>query len=303
MAVLHEDRVIARHGRPRPVGGRFALPSLRFSGAAMAMSTVLGISAATTWLVSAQQHIGRRPTLSTVGASPPLPSPDAAAPTVAPPVVDPGPREPATPATTAPTSTHTPSAHPSPPAASLAAVPLRPAQVVAPSGSPTPTGSPSASPSPSPTGTPSPPTVLPPKQLGPTPPPTTRPPDTLTGQSSRDLFGPSGARHTVTLTVGEPLTALLVELRLERPEALPGTAPWSNLPGAVVTVTQERGTLVYRFAAPAGPDVQPGRYTFGVRGARQTAPIGKTAQPQESWVASAFAPLHPRALAVRGTFG
>jgi len=68
-----------RHGRPRPFGGRLRLPTIRFSGAAMAMSTVVGISLATTWLLNEQQQIGRRPNV-TVGG-PPVPSPDASAPT------------------------------------------------------------------------------------------------------------------------------------------------------------------------------------------------------------------------------
>ncbi|GAA0697262.1 hypothetical protein GCM10010193_60170 [Kitasatospora atroaurantiaca] len=128
------------------------------------------------------------------------------------------------------------------------------------------------------------------------------PTEALAGEGSRELLGPSGTRHTLALVLGEPLTALQVELRLARPEALPGTTPWSTLPGAVVTVTQEHGTLVYRFTAPAGLDVQPGEYVFGVRGARCPAP-GRERAAQETWAASAFGIRRPRALAVRGIFG
>ncbi|MER7671075.1 hypothetical protein ABTY61_21790 [Kitasatospora sp. NPDC096128] len=72
--VQHEPARQGRHGRPRPFGGRLRLPTLRFSGAAMAMSTVVGISIATTLLLNEQQGIGRRAGVARVGTSPP-PSP------------------------------------------------------------------------------------------------------------------------------------------------------------------------------------------------------------------------------------
>ncbi|MFF1873356.1 hypothetical protein [Kitasatospora herbaricolor] len=65
-----------RHSRPKPFGGRLRLPTLRFSGAAMAMSTVVGLSIATTWLLNEQQAVGRRAGFATVGATPP-PAPGA----------------------------------------------------------------------------------------------------------------------------------------------------------------------------------------------------------------------------------
>ncbi|MFF7455251.1 hypothetical protein [Kitasatospora sp. NPDC008115] len=65
-----------RHGRPGPFGGRLRLPTLRFSGAAMAMSTVVGISIATTFLLNEQQGVGRRAGVARVGSSGPPPSPD-----------------------------------------------------------------------------------------------------------------------------------------------------------------------------------------------------------------------------------
>ncbi|MFC5666379.1 hypothetical protein ACFP3U_25860 [Kitasatospora misakiensis] len=64
-----------RHGRPGPFGGRLRLPTLRFSGAAMAMSTVVGISIATTFLLNEQQGVGRRAGVARVGSSAPPPSP------------------------------------------------------------------------------------------------------------------------------------------------------------------------------------------------------------------------------------
>ncbi|MEU6235314.1 hypothetical protein [Kitasatospora sp. NPDC047058] len=60
-----------RHGRPRPFGGRLRLPTLKFSGAAMAMSTVVGISIATTLLLNEQQGVGRRAGVARVGTTPP----------------------------------------------------------------------------------------------------------------------------------------------------------------------------------------------------------------------------------------
>ncbi|MET8626150.1 hypothetical protein ABZW30_20750 [Kitasatospora sp. NPDC004669] len=69
--VRHEPERHGRHGRPRPFGGRFRLPTLRFSGAAMAMSTVVGISIATTLLLNEQQGIGRRAGVARVGTTPP----------------------------------------------------------------------------------------------------------------------------------------------------------------------------------------------------------------------------------------
>ncbi|MFE0465372.1 hypothetical protein ACFW1A_39605, partial [Kitasatospora sp. NPDC058965] len=59
-----------RHSRPKPVGGQLRLPAIKVSGAAMAMSTVVGISIATTWLISAQQRSGYGVRMSTVGATP-----------------------------------------------------------------------------------------------------------------------------------------------------------------------------------------------------------------------------------------
>ncbi|GAA1136088.1 hypothetical protein GCM10009664_01330 [Kitasatospora gansuensis] len=305
------DERQARHGRPKPVGARFRLPGFRFSGAAMAMSTVVGISVATTWLVSQQQNVGRPPGVTNVGASPPAPSPEA----VPQPVASGSPVPSAT-ATTPDTHSRTTP----PPARPVTAGPT-------PSRSPAPTSSaagadasPTVSPSPSGSGSAAPSTT---PVLGPTPPPlaaapppggspTPRPLEVLTGRAERRPLGLTGTRHTLELTVTAPVTALQVEFRLDRPAALPGTLPWSNLPGTVVTVLQERGTVIYRFTLAAGLDVEPGAYVFAVHGTTSPTdpPVSPTPlaprqgrSPEETWTASAFGLLdEPRAVAVRGAF-
>ncbi|MER7767725.1 hypothetical protein [Kitasatospora sp. NPDC096140] len=373
-----------RHGRPRPFGGRLRLPTLRFSGAAMAMSTVVGISIATTLLLNEQQGIGRRAGVARVGSTPP-PTPgatdqaeavSASTPTAGPASGGPSAaRQPAHPPTR-------PSAHPSGAAPVLATPTERSAHPGDPTGGRTaagqdaqpsgtqlagsePSGQPGApapgGPSPvaptppteqpvggptddrppnrpglKPTGPthPVPPTATDPGgdtgtatgAPGPTAPDPTAPAPTapvpvvpdpvdpdpsadhaLSGVALVSPLGRDGLRHELGLTVTESVTALQAEFRLVPGDSAagPGTA-WTDLPGAVVTVQQERGTLVYRFTTPPGTDVRPGHYTFGVRGARPAAAdpsaVRKSA-PTESWSASAFALGHPRAVATLGTFG
>ncbi|MFJ8044310.1 hypothetical protein ACIRBX_27780 [Kitasatospora sp. NPDC096147] len=338
-----------RHGRPKPVGGRFRLPGFRFSGAAMAMSTVVGISVATTWLVSEQQSVGRLPGVTNVGASPPVPSPDTEPeaevpadtgstdrPQPGPSAVVPGPRALGTPAAdpltarpvglgqsrprTTPSASRTtapsaPATRPAPVNVPSAAAPSAtfggtagPSPVgVAPAASGTPapslTPAPSASPSPSPGGTkPGTPGPSGPPPLAPgTSPPAAEP---LAGVAERGPLGSAGTRHTLELTVREELTALQVEFQLARPEALPGTLPWSTLPGAVVTVVQARGTVIYRFTLPPGLDVAPGRYLFAVHGMEPSPSASPTAgrPAEETWSASAFSVRHSEATTARGTF-
>ncbi|MCU7822375.1 hypothetical protein [Kitasatospora sp. DSM 101779] len=300
-----------RHSRPKPIGGRFRLPTIRFSGAAVAMSTVVGISIATTWLLNEQQGVGRRPGMSNVGASPPLPSPDGHGTTSAAAVA-----ETVHTAPTAPTrSTHTGSA----PAAASGRPSAAPSgsgapSAGAPSGSPSPSGSATTgattgtSPSPQPTT----PRPLAPEPARPGPAtPTGRPtPDTptgiepLSGRTNVELIGPAGTRHTLLLEVREPMTALQVELRLLRPVVLPGTAPWTSLPGAVTTVSQEHGTLIHRYTLPGGLDIEPGTYAFEVLGTRLPGSGTPAGSAQETWSASAFVPYgrDPHAVAVRGVF-
>lgn len=407
--VQHEPARQGRHGRPRPFGGRLRLPTLRFSGAAMAMSTVVGISIATTLLLNEQQGIGRRAGVARVGTTPP-PSPSgtdqaeaASERTTDTPPPSGRPHEPKP-------SGH-PSSHPSAPANAAATPPsgLRAgtAAPVTPStggqasaghdahpstGTPADGASPSAQPpasaDPAAPGTgqpgtgqpgtgqpdagtadagqsPHPPTLHPPalQPAGPgrpgaalpgpgrpLPPPLSVPdPNTGAGPDGSDTdaatggvtpgafgntdgtghtdsadaadpeadqalsgtglttaVGRDGLRHALHLTVAEPVTALQAEFRLAPGELASGTGTaWTNLPGAVVTTQQERGTLVYRFTTPPGTDVEPGRYGFVVRGTRPAEPHGPVRKPapQESWNAAAFGIDHPRAVAALGGFG
>jgi hypothetical protein len=82
-----------------------------------------------------------------------------------------------------------------------------------------------------------------------------------------------------------------------------------------MTATPEDDALVYRFTSPAGADVRPGAYTFGVRSVRaadaatgagpsaaDSAAATGGRKPAESWTASAFGVLTPRAVAALGSF-
>ncbi|MFJ7273983.1 hypothetical protein [Kitasatospora sp. NPDC098663] len=398
--VRHEPERHGRHGRPRPFGGRFRLPTLRFSGAAMAMSTVVGISIATTLLLNEQQGVGRRAGVARVGSTPPptpaagdqaevaadraptapnpttpnpadlpatgrppAPSPSAHHPgtaegptagaaspsapgtrpalpeptggqAAAEPMADHGPGtrpagtgEPATPADAAAPS---PSAQPVAPAAEQPAAPSSPAPSPTTPHAPGPRPAAPAQPAPPPPGAATPGTGGP---TAGTPDPDTDP-DTdqaLTGVAMVTPLGRDGLRHQLDLTATEALTAFQAEFRLAPGELAPGSgAAWTDLPGAVVTAQQERGTLVYRFTTPAGIDVPPGHYAFGVRGTRPAAePSGPTgpsgpslpsgaslpsgrpassgpvrkAAAAESWSAAAFGIDRPRAVAALGSFG
>ncbi|MEV7020786.1 hypothetical protein [Kitasatospora sp. NPDC093558] len=125
----------------------------------------------------------------------------------------------------------------------------------------------------------------------------------LSGVAQVTPLGRDGTRHVLGLSVTEPVTALQTEFRLAPGELAPGSGTaWTDLPGAVVTTQQERGTLVYRFTTPAGTDVRPGHYTFGVRGTRPAVPVPGKAAATESWNAAAFGITDPRAVAALGTF-
>ncbi|MEE1785251.1 hypothetical protein PUR71_20390 [Streptomyces sp. SP17BM10] len=377
--VRHETAPHGRHGRPRPFGGRLRLPTLRFSGAAMAMSTVVGISIATTLLLHEQQGIGRRAGVARVGSTPPpTPSgsgteqaeasaehpaapgpggrPSASRParphpgssTPAPATPRPGAPEPSGTASagghTGLASTDDPSAQDR--GAAAAHEPAAPSGPASPR-SPLSPQSPQSSPSPQPTGTqppaqqsgqpsPSPsaglpsgapsftprlPTVpsvvpaVPGSDVTPSPPATDGVPGTsataetagaeqpLSGVAQVTALGRDGRRHVLALSVAEPVTALQAEFRLAPGELAPGSGTaWTNLPGAVVTAQQERGTLVYRFTTPAGTDVAPGHYTFGVRGTRPAGPAPCKGDATENWNAAAFGITDPRAVAALGTF-
>jgi len=266
----------------------------------MAMSTVVGISLATTWLLNEQQQIGRRPDVS-VGASPPVPSPDAAPTeaaalsghTVAPPAPAHATGATALPGARLSTPPARPAGHPSAPSTAAATASTGPAAQATPDASATP----DAPTSPPALAGPSAPAAPPTPNTGPQPISAKPCPETtFTGIAATEQFGRTGSRHTLELTVEEATTVLQVEVRLHRPDALPGTVPATDLPGAVVTVALERDTLVYRFTTRPGHDIEPDTYTFTVTG---THP--HTGTP-ETWTASAFATTTPRALATRGTF-
>ncbi|KDN82696.1 hypothetical protein [Kitasatospora cheerisanensis] len=238
MALREHSRPVAagrtgRHGRPRPFGGRLRLPTIRFSGAAMAMSTVVGISLATTWLLNEQQQIGRRPGV-TVGG-PPAPSPDPSEPAPeATPVEGPATTQAAPLPGRASTS---PTARPGTRPAAVTATPVTTASASSPAApsttpapSPLPTGPAAPSPSASGTGTPLAPTPSPsatprPDLQPPVPSSSPAPTHPLGGTARVDALGRAGTRHTVQVRLDESMTALQVEFRLARPAALPGTAP------------------------------------------------------------------------------
>ncbi|MEU3572890.1 hypothetical protein AB0E96_31380 [Kitasatospora sp. NPDC036755] len=391
--VRHEPARQGRHGRARPFGGLFRLPTVRFSGAAMAMSTVVGISIATTLLLNEQQGIGRRAGVARVGTTPPptpgatdeaeaisaqtptdgpSPAPSAGRPLGGRPSTHPSTHPSSRPSGPAPVAVSPPAFHPAGPG-----MPQTGGQASAGQDAPAPgtqltgteAGAPAAagpSPSPSvstppaeakqpyaPAGSdrpqPTPGSAVP--GLGaagparPAPPPAMPLPDTggdpgiptatpaggpriapgvpriapgtdriapgtdraLTGAGQVSPLGRDGLRHQLTLDVTEPVTAFQAEFRLAPGESAPGPGTvWTDLPGAVVTTQQERGTVVHRFTTPPGTDVRPGHYTFGVRGARPAAEpssAGRRPAPAESWNVSAFALDHPRAVAALGGFG
>ncbi|WP_282202828.1 hypothetical protein [Kitasatospora fiedleri] len=313
-----------RHGRPGPFGGWLRLPTIRFSGAAVAMSTVVGISLATTWLLNEQQQVGRR--IGVTVGGPPVPSPDASPTGSTAPA--PGSTLQAAPATTGGANGGanggaTPVTSPHPAAVTASAPPVRAADAPVPGPSPAGTPVPGPSPSPAPSlstlpapsvasasSAPADPGPRPPS-LGPSPsaapsrtpaPSASAPlPLTLHGTGRADALGPVGTRHTLRLDLDEAMTALQVELRLNRPAALPGTTPATDLPGAVATIALERDTLVYRFTTPADLPLRPGSYTFTLTGAAADPTPAAAATP-ETWTASAFALPTARALTARGTF-
>ncbi|MDH6142013.1 hypothetical protein P3T35_004034 [Kitasatospora sp. GP30] len=401
-----------RHSRPKPLGGQLRLPAIKVSGAAMAMSTVVGISIATTWLITAQQRVGYGPRMSTVGATPTdggIPgastppsqlaggtAPAAGSASSTTPlssgatvtarndrIVKPGATPPAAGAAAGPTSagggastSTTPgpggqladrapvSAPASPPSGGIATgpaagVPSTPVPgastaadpAAAAAASPTQStqqprppypagltpGTPGMTPGITPGMTPGlvggpghadefhPGAGLPGSPTAPTTPTTSAPatpavpaPQPAPGTSrygtpAYPVPAPSlagwggtvasaglGQRHTVTLTVTEPLAAMETELRLPRTDATAGAMTWSTLPGARVTLLQQGDTVVYRFAPPPGEDVLPGTYTFTVQGARSATPGVGDATGR--WTASGFALRSPQAVAAHGGF-
>ncbi|MFJ3725744.1 hypothetical protein ACIPYQ_24665 [Streptomyces sp. NPDC090045] len=72
------------------------------------------------------------------------------------------------------------------------------------------------------------------------------------------------AQSNVTLKAGEPLTALVVELRIALTEGVKDTGSWRTRPAADfdLSARQEGGFLVYRWTLRPGRTVPPGEHVF-----------------------------------------
>ncbi|MGW6844414.1 hypothetical protein [Streptomyces sp. NPDC054958] len=72
------------------------------------------------------------------------------------------------------------------------------------------------------------------------------------------------AQSNVTLKAGEPLTALVVELRIALTEGVRDTGSWRTRPAADfdLSARQEGGFLVYRWTLKPGRTVPPGEHVF-----------------------------------------
>nr|WSW69931.1 hypothetical protein OG461_29105 [Streptomyces sp. NBC_00995] len=72
------------------------------------------------------------------------------------------------------------------------------------------------------------------------------------------------AQSEVTLRTSEPLTSLTVELRIALTGGVNSTGSWRSLPEKdfTVSVTEDSGHLVYRWALRAGRTVPTGTHTF-----------------------------------------
>ncbi|MCM9083516.1 hypothetical protein L1606_36530 [Streptomyces spororaveus] len=72
------------------------------------------------------------------------------------------------------------------------------------------------------------------------------------------------AQSNVTLKAGEPLTALVVELRIALTEGVKDTGNWRTRPAADfdLSARQEGGFLVYRWTLKPGRTVPPGEHVF-----------------------------------------
>ncbi|WP_101255170.1 hypothetical protein [Streptomyces barkulensis] len=92
------------------------------------------------------------------------------------------------------------------------------------------------------------------------------------------------AQSNVTLTTREPLTSLVLEVRIARTGGVRHTGSRRTLPEGDFTVTAREtgGALVYRWTLKEGRTVPAGRHVFAARydhaaGARETAGDGYTA--------------------------
>ncbi|MGK5632481.1 hypothetical protein [Streptomyces sp. URMC 123] len=72
------------------------------------------------------------------------------------------------------------------------------------------------------------------------------------------------AQSNLTVEAGEPLTALVVELRVARTDGVATTGHWQTRPAEDfdVSVREEGGVLRYRWALKPGRTVPPGRHVF-----------------------------------------
>lgn len=72
------------------------------------------------------------------------------------------------------------------------------------------------------------------------------------------------AQSNVTLRTAEPLSSLTVELRIALTGGVTSTGSWRSLPAKdfTVSVTEDGGHLVYRWALRAGRTVPAGTHTF-----------------------------------------
>lgn len=121
--------------------------------------------------------------------------------------------------------------------------------------------------------------------------PATSPPEmptqggTLSAQGS--VNGGSNSYWTqndVTLTSSQPITSLVVELRVARTPGVDSSGSWTSAPDATTaSVTEEGEDLVYRWTLDAGRTLSPGTYTFSGQfqhdeGVRDTSGDGWSAQ-------------------------
>ncbi|MFP8906049.1 hypothetical protein [Streptomyces atacamensis] len=92
------------------------------------------------------------------------------------------------------------------------------------------------------------------------------------------------AQSNVTLTTREPLTSLVLEVRIAQTGGVRHTGSWRTLPEADFTLTAREtgGALVYRWTLKEGRTVPAGRHVFAAQydhaaGAREAAGDGYTA--------------------------
>ncbi|MFF4650047.1 hypothetical protein [Streptomyces sp. NPDC001380] len=122
----------------------------------------------------------------------------------------------------------------------------------------------------------------------------------LHGSASADTADPYASRDSLVLTVDENVTALEVEVRVERTGGTEDGGAWTTMPGVSATVERAGNALVYRFTLQPRATVPPGRYSFTVQYAHRG---GRHDPSGDTWLASAFGVDQPRAVAVRGSFG